>query len=112
MKFVNKISVISLIVLMFSFMNVAQAVNAAHDDNTNSPPPPPACDSHSHKGTCSFWTPNIKNYKVNCGLTYEFYNTQAYTCQWKEETHDFTGKSYPAGCFRTKGPCSPQSSQY
>jgi len=47
MKFVNKLSVISLLVLMFSFMNIAQAANACTGTAVT------ACSKITDQSTCA-----------------------------------------------------------
>ena len=47
MKFVNKLSVISLLVLMFSFMNIAQAANACTGTAVN------ACSKITDQSKCA-----------------------------------------------------------
>ena len=85
MKFVNKLSVLSLVVLMFSFMNVAQAADAA---------PRPAC-----KGTRVAACNEIKG-KSQCESSnhFEVYNANGRQCAW-----------YKSGvyCADSGGDCNP-----
>jgi len=75
MKFVNKLSVISLIVLMFSFMNVASAADACTRAAVN------ACSQIKDQSTCAnyymktrdgggyncIWDTQCTNSGVQCG---------------------------------------------
>lgn len=89
MKFVNKLSVISLVVLMFSFMNVANAADAA---------PPPAIAA-ACKGTRVAACNEIKG-KSQCESSnhFEVYNGKGRQCAW-----------YKSGvyCADSGGGCNP-----
>jgi len=81
MKFVNKLSVISLIVLMFSFMNVANAYNSG-DCMTDAVK---ACGDSKTSGTCA--------------STFAAGNP-AYTCSWDSSTS--TCKATKSTCYGPK----------
>ena len=71
MKFVNKLSVISLIVLMFSFINVAQAADCSGTGVKS-------CDQSKTESTC--------------GTTYRT-TAPSYQCKWDGSTCRATGNS-------------------
>ena len=93
MKFVNKLSVISLIVLMFSFMNVAGAVSATGasgdmngDGNNNSSSGLPTCPDYKETSCDRFNHMNkiTDEKKVSmCNSSYIRKGAQsAVTCKW------------------------------
>ena len=96
MKFVNKISVISLIVLMFSFMNVAQAAPACQGAAVS------ACSKVTDQSTCanSYLTNSNGsgtqckwgNYCYNGGAVCGTANVPATTCGFNQFLQN--GKCY------------------
>ena len=75
MKFVNKLSVIGLVVLMFSFMNVANAADAA----------PPPVIAAACKGTRVAACNEIKD-KSQCADSnyFQVYGGQGRQCAWSK----------------------------
>ena len=92
MKFVNKLSVISLIVLMFSFMNVAQAAPACQGTKVT------ACSKVKDQSQCA------NNYLANSDGSGTY-------CKW--DTYCYNGgaecggtpKTCPAGYTYNNGNC-------
>ena len=95
MKFVNKVSVLSLVVLMFSFMNVANAMNV--------------CAGNQVKTSCK----EINKLKVTddekaieCNQAYEASSSNSATqCRWTEKLENFSG-----GKPNTKMTCNASGS--
>ena len=98
MKFVNKLSVISLLVLMFSFMNVAGAVGASGasgdmngDDNRNNKDSgPPTCPGYAESSCDSFNNLGEKYASKReefCNMAYiKKSATKNVTCKWTTPT--------------------------
>ena len=92
MKFVNKLSVISLIVLMFSFMNVAQAADCSGTGVKS-------CDQSKTESTC--------------GTTYRT-TAPSYQCKWDGKICRANGNpcgtnTTAAGKGQTGAPCTKNS---
>jgi len=97
MKFVNKLTVLSLIVLMFSFMNVA---NAAGIDNKQVP----ACKGR-YLGSCAYSGGGSDAQKAdNCNNTYTSLASggKATQCKWGETLSPLPNKD---GSFNIKWSC-------
>ena len=94
MKFVNKLSVLSLIVLMFSFMNVANAV---------------ICDDHSRNREVNQCEDNDKGDDTNdnkarvCNSSFEVDGSgdqagKGQKCKWTKSKGAWTCKDTGGGC--------------
>jgi len=101
MKFVNKLSVIGLIVLMFSFMNVANADGiGGGTDNREAPP----CKGR-YLGSCAYSGGGSDAQKAdNCNNTYTSLASggKATQCKWGETLSPLPNKD---GTFNIKWSC-------
>ena len=100
MQFVNKLSVLSLVVLMFSFMNVSQA---AKND-------PPYCNGGEHSCDDINKTNQTDDKKAfMCNNSYQSVTTseRATQCKWTKGIHirngQIDGTKY--GCTDSGGAC-------
>ena len=119
MKFVNKLSVISLIVLMFSFMNVAGAVSASgasgdtNGDGTKADSGLPTCPGYAESSCDSFNNLGEKYASKReefCNMAYiKKSATKNVTCKWMKKNRwtnpGPTGQGVESHCAETQTEC-------